>query len=66
MGFDENKYSEYLFKITKKSTTGFVTENRWLLFLLTLIFASIGVVISVLPDLKKYPGIKNDGIYKAL
>jgi len=65
MGFDENKYSEYLFKITKKSTTGFVTENRWLLFLLTLIFASIGVVISVLPDLKKYPGIKNDGIYKS-
>ncbi len=64
-GFDVNKYSEYLFTITKKSTTGFVSENRWLLFLLTLIFASIGVVLNVLPDLKKYPGIKNDGIFKS-
>lgn len=64
-GFDLNKYTEYLFKITKKSTTGFVSNNKWLLFLLTLIFASIGVVINVLPDLKKYPGIKNDGIFKS-
>ncbi|MEN8929029.1 MAG: 4Fe-4S dicluster domain-containing protein [Flavobacteriales bacterium] len=64
-GFDVNKFSNYLFTITKKSTTGFVSANRWLLFLLTLIFASIGVLINVLPDLKKYPGIKNDGIFKS-
>jgi polyferredoxin len=42
-----------------------VAKNKWLLFLLTLIFAAIGVVINVLPDLKKYPGIKNDGIFKS-
>ena len=62
-GFDEGKFSEYLFPITKKSTTGFIANNQWLLFLLSLIMASIGVLLNVLPDMKKYPGIKNDGVY---
>ena len=62
-GFEENKFIKILFKITKKSTTGFVANNQWLLFFLSLIFACIGVLVNVLPDLKKYPGIKNDGIY---
>jgi len=62
-GFDESKYTEYLLPITKKSTTGFVVNNKWLLFFLTLIMACVGVLMYVLPGLKKYSGIKNDGIY---
>ncbi len=62
-GFETNKFGEYLFPITKKSTTGFVANNQWLLFFLSLLMASIGVLLNVLPDLKKYPGIKNDGVY---
>ena len=63
-GFESSKMGEYIFPITKNSTQGLSANSPWWMFLFTLIFASVGVLVHVLPDLKKYPGIKNDGIYK--
>ncbi len=63
-GFESSKMGEYIFPITKNSTQGLSVNSPWWMFLFTLIFASVGVIVHVLPDLKKYPGIKNDGIYK--
>ena len=63
-GFESSKMGEYIFPIAKNSTQGLSANSPWWMFLFTLIFASVGVLVHVLPDLKKYPGIKNDGIYK--
>ncbi|MEN8811108.1 MAG: 4Fe-4S dicluster domain-containing protein [Flavobacteriales bacterium] len=63
-GFESSKMGEYIFPIAKNSTQGLSANSPWWMFLFTLIFASVGVLVYVLPDLKKYPGIKNDGIYK--
>ena len=63
-GFESSKMGEYIFPIAKNSTQGLSANSPWWMFLFTLIFASVGVLVHVLPDLKNYPGIKNDGIYK--
>ncbi len=63
-GFEKSKIGEYLFPIAKNSTQGISASSPWWMFFFTLVLASLGVVFHVLPDLKKYPGIKNDGIYK--
>ena len=64
-GFESSKMGEYIFPITKNATQGLAASSPWWMFFFTLILASLGVLIHVLPDLKKYPGIKNDGIYKS-
>jgi ferredoxin-type protein NapH len=64
-GFEPSKFGEYLFPLTKHSTNGLVSTYPWWFFFFSLILASLGVLVHVLPDLKKYPGIKNDGIYKS-
>lgn len=63
-GFESSKMGEYIFPIAKNSTQGLSANSPWWMFFFSLILASVGVLIHVLPDLKKYPGIKNDGIYK--
>ena len=63
-GFEPSKFGEYLFPLTKNATSGLVSSYPWWFFFFSLILASLGVLVHVLPDLKKYPGIKNDGIYK--
>lgn len=60
-------YLDYLtdtkFQLTKASTVGFFANNKGLILFLTIILGSIGALIYILPELKKYPGIKNDGVY---
>lgn len=62
-GIEKGKYKDLSFSVAKKSSVGFIAENKWLVFFLTFILASIGGLLYILLGLKKYPGIKNDGIY---
>ncbi len=53
------------YELAKKSGSGFVTENRGLLWLLTFGFGIVGALFFILPNviLLGKPGIKNNGIY---
>jgi Pyruvate/2-oxoacid:ferredoxin oxidoreductase delta subunit len=53
------------FTILKKSGTGFIVENKGLLWLLTFGLGIIGALLFILPNviLLGKEGIKNDGIY---
>ena len=56
---------KFAFTVAKASSKGFVTENKWLLFLLTFVLGSFGAILRFLQNIKLLgpPGIKNDGIY---
>lgn len=62
-GFDLDYLTDTKFQLTKASTVGFFANNKGLILFLTIILGSIGALIYILPELKKYPGIKNDGVY---
>lgn len=62
-GFNLDYMTEVKFQLTKASSVGFFAENKGLVLLLTIILGSIGALAYILPELKKYPGIKNDGVY---
>ena len=62
-GFDLDYLTDTKFQLTKASTVGFFTNNKGLILFLTIILGLIGALIYILPELKKYPGIKNDGVY---
>lgn len=53
------------YELAKKSGSGFVIENRSLLWLLTFGFGIVGALLFILPNviLLGKPGIKNNGIY---
>ncbi len=53
------------FSLAKKSGTGFVVENRGLMWFLTFGLGIIGALLFILPQLKLLgpPGIKNNGVY---
>lgn len=54
----------YQIALTKASGMGFVSQNNVLLFFLVFGLLIFGTMVFILPDLKKLPGIKNDGIFK--
>ncbi|UKN02605.1 4Fe-4S binding protein [Paracrocinitomix mangrovi] len=56
---------EFAFKLAKASTTGFVADNKLLLFFLSFGLGILGALIYVYQDLKLLgpAGIKNDGVY---
>jgi Pyruvate/2-oxoacid:ferredoxin oxidoreductase delta subunit len=62
-GFDDAKIKGLKFSLTKSSITGFIANNKGLLFFLTYLLTCIGGLLYILPGLKKAPGIKNDGIF---
>ncbi len=62
-GFDLGYLTDTKFQLTKASTVGFFANNKGLILFLTIILGAIGALIYILPELKKYPGIKNDGVY---
>lgn len=62
-GFNLDYMTEVKFQLTKASSVGFFAENKGLVLLLTIILGSIGALAYILPEFKKYPGIKNDGVY---
>jgi Pyruvate/2-oxoacid:ferredoxin oxidoreductase delta subunit len=62
-GFDLDYLTDTKFQLTKASTVGFFANNKGLILFLTIILGLIGALIYILPELKKYPGIKNDGVY---
>ena len=54
---------QYKFYLAKNSSTGFLIDNLFLIFFLTFIAGIIGALMYILPEIKKPPGIKNNGIY---
>lgn len=56
---------EFAFNITKACEQGWVSANKWLLFLLTFGICILGSLIYIIQDLKLLgpAGIKNNGIY---
>lgn len=55
--------NSYQIALTKTSGTGFVSQNNTLIFFLVFGLLIFGTLLFILLDLKKLPGIKNDGIY---
>jgi polyferredoxin len=53
----------YISVLTGSTATGLLPENGGLFFFLIFILGSIGALMYILPDAKKIPGIKHDGIY---
>ncbi len=60
------KPSNFAFILSKSASSGYLVENKWLLFFLTFGLGIIGSLLFILPNLKLLgpPGIKNDGIYQ--
>lgn len=62
-GFSSYEIKNLLFSITKASSQGWVAANPSLWFLLTIALAAVGGLIYILPSLKAFPGIKNNGVF---
>ena len=62
--WDKVIWTDYTFNIVKKSSTGFVTDNVGLLFLLCFVVSSIGALLYIVPQINEGPpGIKNNNIF---
>ena len=64
-GFDDYSISNYTLSIALASSTGFLAENKNLIFFLTFIMGILGALIYIIP--KFYvgsAGIKNNNIFK--
>jgi len=55
----------YVAVLTKDSATGLLPNNTGLFFFLIFILGSIGALMYIVPDAKKIPGIKHDGIFQS-
>jgi len=62
---NEKDFRAMSFSLAKKSGTGFVVENRGLMWFLTFGLGILGALLFILPQLKLLgpPGIKNNGVY---
>jgi len=61
--WDKVIYDEYSFAMVKAAASGPLTEQPFQWFLLTFGLAALGGFLYFTQDLKKLPGIKNDGIF---
>ncbi len=62
--WDDVIYDNYVFTVTKASSTGAVAENPYFYLGISLVLAIIGALMYILPLHQNKPeGIKNDGIY---
>lgn len=62
-GFSSYEVKNLLFSITKASSDGWVASRPTLWFLLTIVLAAVGGLVYILPTLKAFPGIKNNGVF---
>jgi polyferredoxin len=62
-GFSSYEVKNLLFSITKASSDGWVASRPTLWFLLTIVLAAVGGLVYMLPTLKSFPGIKNNGVF---
>ena len=60
---DQRIFDTYELSLTKASGNGFVSNNKLILFLLVFGLLILGAFAFILPELKKTPGIKNNGIF---
>ncbi|MBC7893186.1 MAG: 4Fe-4S binding protein [Sphingobacteriaceae bacterium] len=61
--WDKVIYDNYAFALTKAATLGTVKEKSWLLFWLSVGLGVLGALLYILPERRRLPGIKNDGIF---
>lgn len=63
-GFDPGKLKELKYTITKASSTGFLTDQLGLLFIISFVFTCLGGLLYIIPLFYDGPaGIKHHGIY---
>jgi len=64
--WDKVIYDDYAAELTRASATGFVPENKGLVFILIYVVGAIGALMFILPQVKLNgpPGIKNNHIYE--
>lgn len=62
-GYSKEKINAIQLALTRKASTGPVSENPVLFLLLTIGLGCIGGLLYILPKLKKIHGIKNNHIY---
>lgn len=55
--------TDYLYPLTRYSSTGLLPNNVGLFFFLIFILGTLGALMYILPDLSKIPGIKHDHIF---
>ena len=61
--WDKVIHDNYAFALTKAATLGTVKEKSWSLFWLSVGLGTLGALLYILPERRKLPGIKNDGIF---
>ncbi len=56
-------YDNYAFSVTKAASTGFFPAHSGWFFGLSVVVSLLGALLYILPDRRKLPGIKHDGIF---
>lgn len=50
------------FPVAKASSQGFLRQNSWLVFMLSIVMGVVGALVYLLPAMRTLPGIKHNGI----
>lgn len=61
--WDKKIYEDTILSIVKASASGYLSDNKGIMFLLTFGMAILGALLFILPESQKPAGIKNNGIY---
>lgn len=61
---DQRIFDSYELSLTKASGNGFVSNNKIQLLFIIIGLLLLGSMLFILPELRKMPGIKNNGIFK--
>lgn len=61
--WDKKFYEDNILTLTKASASGYLVDNKGLLFFLTFVLAILGGLIFSLSGLRSSAGIKNNGIF---
>ncbi|WP_435354520.1 4Fe-4S binding protein [Emticicia sp. SJ17W-69] len=61
--WDKKIYEDTILSIVKASASGYLADNKGIMFLLTFGMAILGALLFILPESQKPAGIKNNGIY---
>lgn len=61
--WDKKIYEDTILSIVKTSASGYLVDNKGIMFLFTFGLAILGALLFILPEANHLPGIKNNGIF---
>lgn len=62
-GFSSYEVKNLLFSMTKAADVGPVARQPFIWYALTILLAVVGGLIYIIPQMKSFPGIKNNGVF---